>query len=964
MRISKLFLSTFFLFTLVNNSFTQNLIGTVLNFSPLSVSPGESINLTGTISNSGYTGTGGGIKVNFFLSSSTSGPDYGLILRSVNSLPALGAGQSENFNETGTVPASTVPGLYYVWLSIDPDNTISETNESDNQIYTSSRVNIGSTTSSDLCTIYGYIVDGNFGCAGFINTSVYLFQDGIKKYTSIGTMPGQEHVQGSFYFVDVVPGNYIMQVSEQGTLYTYMGETPPRVSLNVLNSSTIVFDNLTMSNYGLRLCLYYLYDQISGHVYDAGNNQPLNGVNISRLTDSKPDVKSFSDGSFYLFNNSAGFINFEFSKTGYQNQTIQVSKQFGVAINDLNVYLQPTNVGVNQPNLHGTLLNFDPVSVTPGGSIILSGTISNNGTIGTGGGIKVNFFLSSNISGPDYGLILRSVNSLPALGAGQSENFNETGIIPSTTTPGLYYVWLSIDPDNTINESNENDNQMHSSSQVDINSTPLTNPVLFVSMSTWTAPPGGGSSTLVSVTNTGTGGAISYSIYSNATWLTTSALSGSTSGSFKMTATANNSGSPRTANVTITATLPSGVSGSPKVIRITQETRSANTNEVSLSTNSVTIGTTITTTWSGWSGGVHVAIYKGGQYWASANSMADANGSQDLGTSGWEIRDDYQVKVFLRSDESIYQFSDYFSVTPDLADAYLVFFDDFNRISIGSDWQIEYAGGSASIYNEELRLINPANSNESQTKALIVKNGTQLNNAMILFNLNNGPENSQLNNTFIYLRYKNSDNYYYVKIWEENNYSPNRKKVFLKKIVNGQRYDLAVADNILLAPGQYQFSVIDNQITFKKISAGTYIYLSAMDNDIIGAGQAGFGVNEETTTFDNVRLYNVGFSNNVGENNRNVTPSGYELAQNYPNPFNPETIIHYGLPKNEHVLLRVMNLQGQLIISLVDEFMAAGTYNTIWNGRDQNGNRVGNGMYLYELQAGVTKLVRRMVLLK
>jgi hypothetical protein len=80
-------------------------------------------------------------------------------------------------------------------------------------------------------------------------------------------------------------------------------------------------------------------------------------------------------------------------------------------------------------------------------------------------------------------------------------------------------------------------------------------------------------------------------------------------------------------------------------------------------------------------------------------------------------------------------------------------------------------------------------------------------------------------------------------------------------------------------------------------------------------------------------------------------PVAYELAQNYPNPFNPTTTIQYGLPAAANVTLKIYNILGQEIITLVDEQKNPGTYQTIWNSRNSAGAQVASGVYIYSLVA-------------
>lgn len=93
-----------------------------------------------------------------------------------------------------------------------------------------------------------------------------------------------------------------------------------------------------------------------------------------------------------------------------------------------------------------------------------------------------------------------------------------------------------------------------------------------------------------------------------------------------------------------------------------------------------------------------------------------------------------------------------------------------------------------------------------------------------------------------------------------------------------------------------------------------------------------------------------------------LLPSSFELEQNYPNPFNPATTIQYGLPQASRVNLRVYNLLGQQVKTLVDhEVKQAGYHAAIWDGRNGAGNIVASGVYLVRMQAGDFVRTRKMV---
>ena len=93
-------------------------------------------------------------------------------------------------------------------------------------------------------------------------------------------------------------------------------------------------------------------------------------------------------------------------------------------------------------------------------------------------------------------------------------------------------------------------------------------------------------------------------------------------------------------------------------------------------------------------------------------------------------------------------------------------------------------------------------------------------------------------------------------------------------------------------------------------------------------------------------------------------PTNFALKQNYPNPFNPLTTIAYQLPGNTHVELRIYNLAGQEITTLVNQRQSAGLKQIVWNGLDENGHPVASGIYTYRLHAGNYIETRKMVLLK
>ena len=122
--------------------------------------------------------------------------------------------------------------------------------------------------------------------------------------------------------------------------------------------------------------------------------------------------------------------------------------------------------------------------------------------------------------------------------------------------------------------------------------------------------------------------------------------------------------------------------------------------------------------------------------------------------------------------------------------------------------------------------------------------------------------------------------------------------------------------------------------------------------------------------------YSLDFNEEVWAGNTDVSdfdeedtniPKSIELFQNYPNPFNPTTSIQFtvkGGPSPLHTTLKIYNLRGQLVRTLVDEDKPGGNYTLLWDGRDEGGKAVSSGIYFYKLTAGSFSEIKKMVLLK
>ena len=95
-----------------------------------------------------------------------------------------------------------------------------------------------------------------------------------------------------------------------------------------------------------------------------------------------------------------------------------------------------------------------------------------------------------------------------------------------------------------------------------------------------------------------------------------------------------------------------------------------------------------------------------------------------------------------------------------------------------------------------------------------------------------------------------------------------------------------------------------------------------------------------------------------------VLPNDFALEQNYPNPFNPSTVIRFQLPVSSEVKLTIYNLTGQLVRTLVDAQKSAGRHEVVWDGRSDAGERLPSGVYLYRIEAGDFRAVRRLAMVE
>ena len=90
----------------------------------------------------------------------------------------------------------------------------------------------------------------------------------------------------------------------------------------------------------------------------------------------------------------------------------------------------------------------------------------------------------------------------------------------------------------------------------------------------------------------------------------------------------------------------------------------------------------------------------------------------------------------------------------------------------------------------------------------------------------------------------------------------------------------------------------------------------------------------------------------------------FALLQNYPNPFNPTTTIEYQLPKSGNVEIKIFSINGQLVKTLEGTRQVQGTHSVVWDGKNNSGQTVASGPYIYQVAFENSMLAKKMLFVK
>jgi len=169
--------------------------------------------------------------------------------------------------------------------------------------------------------------------------------------------------------------------------------------------------------------------------------------------------------------------------------------------------------------------------------------------------------------------------------------------------------------------------------------------------------------------------------------------------------------------------------------------------------------------------------------------------------------------------------------------------------------------------------------------------------------------------------------------------------------------DMRITENdqatIFLQSTNYPITITG--LNIPESSEYQYVLIEIIGGEEINSHPIGRGISVKITNPQVKTLY---------LSRQQIIPLKFSVEQNYPNPFNPSTTIRYAIPEDEKVEISVYNPLGQKIRTIIDRFQDAGYYSVEWNGRNDQGQNVGSGIYFLIVKAGEHSSIRKMILLK
>lgn len=177
-------------------------------------------------------------------------------------------------------------------------------------------------------------------------------------------------------------------------------------------------------------------------------------------------------------------------------------------------------------------------------------------------------------------------------------------------------------------------------------------------------------------------------------------------------------------------------------------------------------------------------------------------------------------------------------------------------------------------------------------------------------------------------------------------------------------YDFTLSD------GTYGYLIDDDFVPDSVLTITSYTNAVVGAQDTLGVGGAfdmvkgvciySYGTAKiEVRNVDDMKVKETGISDRTP-----ALPNAYALHQNYPNPFNPTTNIAFDLPVAGDVKVVIYNIQGQMVKTLLNDYMGAGHHVRFWDGTNSLNEKVSSGLYLYRIKAGDFTDIKKMTFVK
>ena len=288
-------------------------------------------------------------------------------------------------------------------------------------------------------------------------------------------------------------------------------------------------------------------------------------------------------------------------------------------------------------------------------------------------------------------------------------------------------------------------------------------------------------------------------------------------------------------------------------------------------------------------------------------------------TVAWEDKREGRSRIYL-------QRYDYEGVK--LGDNFSVYSDNPNSVQSDPDLDLNKTGEFVVVWIESEKVL------AQRYNSSAVPIGTNLE---VVNNPSSFPQDPQV---------KVTDNGYFVVAWTDHR--GQGSDIYFQTYLNGSPQGLNQLVNT--DTGQALQTSVDID------SWGNYLYSVWVDNR---TGGHGFDIYFNTVNFKETAVED--------EEENEELPQKFALHQNHPNPFNPSTSIRFTVNGGKsplHASLKIYNIRGQVVKTLIDEEKSPGNYQVIWNGRNDEGEKVASGIYFYQLKIRDQIITKKMVLLR